>query len=238
MRLIREDYADAMIAGGTEPSSFRSAVGGFCAMKALSTRNDEPERASPSVRRRPRRLRDGRRRGHPRARGTRARDRARGATIYAEIAGYGMSGDAYHISAPAPDGEGAPRAMRGALADARLEPTRGRLHQRARHIDAGRRHDRDARGQARSSATHAREARGRLDEVDDRPSARRGGRVGDRDHRARGRARRRRAAHDQLRDARSGVRPRLRSQYRANACRSGPRSTTPSASAARTRRCS
>jgi 3-oxoacyl-[acyl-carrier-protein] synthase II len=120
MRLIREDYADAMIAGGTDATIVPLAVGGFCAMKALSTRNDEPERASRPF--------DADRDGFIIGEGAgilvleeRELALARGATIYAELAGYGMSGDAYHISAPSPNGEGAARAMRGALRDANVD---------------------------------------------------------------------------------------------------------------------
>jgi 3-oxoacyl-[acyl-carrier-protein] synthase II len=121
MRLIREDYADAMIAGGTDAGVTPLSVGGFCAMKALSTRNDEPEKASRPF--------DAGRDGFVMGEGAgilvlEERDRAiaRGAKIYAELAGYGMSGDAYHISAPSENGEGAARAMRLALKDAACEP--------------------------------------------------------------------------------------------------------------------
>ncbi len=113
-RMIREGYADAMIAGGTEAVVTPLAVGGFCAMKALSTRNDEPERASRPF--------DADRDGFVMGEGAgililEERDAAlaRGARVHAEIVGYGMSGDAHHISAPADDGGGAVRAMRMAL---------------------------------------------------------------------------------------------------------------------------
>jgi 3-oxoacyl-[acyl-carrier-protein] synthase II len=121
MRLIREGYCEAMIAGGTEAVVTPLAVGGFCAMKALSTRNDEPEKASRPF--------DADRDGFIMGEGAgilyleeRETALARGARIYAEIVGYGISGDAYHISAPSVDGEGAVRAMRMALASANLEP--------------------------------------------------------------------------------------------------------------------
>jgi 3-oxoacyl-[acyl-carrier-protein] synthase II len=120
-RLIREGYADAMIAGGTEASICAMAVGGFAAMKALSTRNDEPEKASRPF--------DAERDGFVMGEGAgivllEGRDAAmaRGARIYAEMAGYGMSGDAFHISAPAENGDGAVRAMRAAIADAGVSP--------------------------------------------------------------------------------------------------------------------
>jgi 3-oxoacyl-[acyl-carrier-protein] synthase II len=121
MRLIRENFADAMIAGGTDAGITPLAVGGFCSMKALSTRNDEPARASRPF--------DAERDGFVMGEGAgivvlEERDGAvaRGAAIYAELSGYGLSGDAYHISAPAENGEGAARAMRGALADAAWDP--------------------------------------------------------------------------------------------------------------------
>jgi 3-oxoacyl-[acyl-carrier-protein] synthase II len=122
-RLIREGYADAMISGGTEAVISPLAVGGFCAMKALSTRNEEPERASRPF--------DAERDGFVMGEGAgilllEARDAAlaRGAPIVAEIVGYGMSGDAYHISAPSEDGEGPARSMAMALRDAGMSPDR------------------------------------------------------------------------------------------------------------------
>jgi 3-oxoacyl-[acyl-carrier-protein] synthase II len=120
-RIIREGLADAMICGGTEAAVSPLAVGGFCSMKALSTRNDEPERASRPF--------DADRDGFVMGEGAgvvllEEREAAlrRGARIYAELSGYGMSGDAFHISAPSEDGEGAVRAMRAALGDASLTP--------------------------------------------------------------------------------------------------------------------
>lgn len=120
--LIRRGLQDAVIAGGTESAITPLGVGGFSAMKALSTRNDEPERASRPF--------DKERDGFIIAEGSgvlilEERDRAlkRGAKIYAEIIGYGANGDAYHITAPAPEGEGAARCMRLALKDAALSPS-------------------------------------------------------------------------------------------------------------------
>ena len=120
-RLIRTGEADVMITGGTEGVITPLAVGGFCAMRALSSRNDEPERAS-----RPwDRDRDGFVIGE--GAGVVVLEElegalSRGAPIYAEIVGYGMSSDAYHISAPHPEGDGAVEVMHRALDDAALEP--------------------------------------------------------------------------------------------------------------------
>jgi len=120
-RLIREGLVDAMIAGGSEAVLTPLALGGFCAMKALSTRNDEPEKAS-----RPFELN---RDGFVMGEGAgililEEMDHAlqRGASIYAEVVGYGMSGDAYHVSAPHPDGLGAYLCMKMALDYAGLRP--------------------------------------------------------------------------------------------------------------------
>ncbi len=121
-RLIREGYADAMITGGAEAVITPLAVGGFCAMKAVSTRNDEPEKASRPF--------DAERDGFVMGEGAgilvleeRERAIARGADVLCEVAGYGLSGDAYHISAPSPDGDGAVRSMRHALEDAGMGPS-------------------------------------------------------------------------------------------------------------------
>lgn len=118
-RLIRTGEADAMIAGGTEAVITPLAVAGFCAMRALSQRNDDPEKAS--------RPWDVGRDGFVMSEGAgililEEREQAlrRGASIYAELVGYGMSADAYHISAPHPEGHGAVRVMHAALEDAGL----------------------------------------------------------------------------------------------------------------------
>ncbi|MBE6461932.1 MAG: beta-ketoacyl-[acyl-carrier-protein] synthase II [Alphaproteobacteria bacterium] len=120
-RMIKYGDADIMICGGAEGVVSRIALAGFCAMRALSTRNDEPERAS--------RPWDKNRDGFIMAEGAGIlvleeyeHAVARGAKIYAEVAGYGMSGDAYHITAPASNGEGGMRAMQAALNDAGLQP--------------------------------------------------------------------------------------------------------------------
>jgi 3-oxoacyl-[acyl-carrier-protein] synthase II len=120
-RLIKEGRADAMISGGAEAVVTPLALGGFCSMRALSTRNDEPEKAS-----RPFELN---RDGFVMAEGAgimilEEMNQAleRGAHVYAEVAGYGMSADAYHISAPEPDGGGAVLCMRNALEDAGFKP--------------------------------------------------------------------------------------------------------------------
>ncbi len=121
-RLIQHGYADVMICGGTEATITPMGVGGFAAMKALSTRNDEPERASRPF--------DADRDGFVIGEGSgililEALEVAerRGAPILAEVAGYGMSGDAHHITAPAEDGDGAFRVMRATIRDAKIEPT-------------------------------------------------------------------------------------------------------------------
>jgi 3-oxoacyl-[acyl-carrier-protein] synthase II len=120
-RMIQRGDADAMICGGTEGAVTPMSIGGFAAMRALSTRNDEPERAS-----RPwDRDRDGFVVGE--GAGILILEelefaRRRGARVLAEIVGYGMSADAFHLTAPPPDGEGAYRVMRNALRDAAIGP--------------------------------------------------------------------------------------------------------------------
>ncbi len=118
---IKRGAADIMIAGGTEASITPSAVAGFGNMKALSTRNDDPEKASRPF--------DKDRDGFVIGEGsgivileTLESAKARGANIIAEVVGYGASGDAYHITSPAPEGEGAVRAMKAAIDRAGMKP--------------------------------------------------------------------------------------------------------------------
>jgi 3-oxoacyl-[acyl-carrier-protein] synthase II len=116
-RLIKHDDADIIIAGGTEAAVTPMSIGGFAAMKAMSTRNDEPERASRPF--------DAERDGFVLGEGAGIvileeleHARERGARIYCEVVGVGMTADAYHITAPAPGGEGAARAMKRAIDEA------------------------------------------------------------------------------------------------------------------------
>jgi 3-oxoacyl-[acyl-carrier-protein] synthase II len=122
MRLIQYGDADAMLTGGAEFSVTPTAIGGFCSARAMSTRNDEPTRAS--------RPWDKDRDGFVLSDGSGIlmleeyeHAKARGAKIYAELAGFGMSDDAYHITAPSEGGEGAARCMENALKDAGVNPS-------------------------------------------------------------------------------------------------------------------
>jgi 3-oxoacyl-[acyl-carrier-protein] synthase II len=121
-KVIQRGAADVMIAGGAEAIIVPLTIAGFCAMKAMSTRNEEPQKASRPF--------DADRDGFVCGEGggvlvLESLDHAvrRGARIYAEVVGYGMTGDAHHMTAPDPEGDGAARAMAGALADAGIAPT-------------------------------------------------------------------------------------------------------------------
>lgn len=120
-RMIERNDADIMITGGTEASITPLSIAGFCSMKALSERNDEPEKASRPF--------DKDRDGFVMGEGSGIlileeleHAQKRGARIYGEIVGYGSTADAYHITAPAPDGEGALKAMKKAMQDACINP--------------------------------------------------------------------------------------------------------------------
>src|SRR5438093_5430142 len=120
-RAIIHNDADVMVAGGSEAAITRMGYAGFCAMRAMSTRNDEPTRASRPF--------DAERDGFVMGEGAGVcilesleHAKKRHARIYCEIAGYGITGDAYHMSAPAPEGEGAARSMAMALRHAHLNP--------------------------------------------------------------------------------------------------------------------
>lgn len=121
LRILQRGDADVMLAGGTEAAVTPLCIAGFASMKAMSTRNDDPEAASRPF--------DAGRDGFVIGEGAGAvvletleHAQARGATILGELAGYGASADAYHITAPEPTGAGAQFAMRGALRDAGAEP--------------------------------------------------------------------------------------------------------------------
>jgi len=121
-RTIQYGDADIVITGGSEATVTPMAIGGFANMKALSERNESPETASRPF--------DATRDGFVMGEGggivileELEHAKARGANIYAEIVGYGATGDAYHLTAPAPEGEGAQRAMRRAMEDAKLRPS-------------------------------------------------------------------------------------------------------------------
>lgn len=121
-RLIAHGDADLVLAGGTEASITPFGIAGFCSMKAMSTRNDDPKTASRPF--------DIDRDGFVMGEGSGIlllesleHALARGAKIYGEVAGFGMSADAYHITSPSPGGEGAARSMKCALADAGLQPS-------------------------------------------------------------------------------------------------------------------
>lgn len=121
-RLIQYGDADVMIAGGAEFATTRTALGGFCSARAMSTRNDDPEAASRPF--------DQARDGFVLSNGAGTLileeleyAKARNATIYAELLGFGMSGDAHHITSPPPDGEGARKCMAAAMNDAGINPS-------------------------------------------------------------------------------------------------------------------
>ncbi len=121
VRIIERGDAEVMLGGGSEASICELGIAGFCALRALSTRNDEPEKASRPF--------DKERDGFVMAEGSgiivleeMERAKKRGAKIYGELAGFGMTCDAFHMTAPTEDGAGAAKAMKQAMADAQLGP--------------------------------------------------------------------------------------------------------------------
>jgi 3-oxoacyl-[acyl-carrier-protein] synthase II len=121
-RTLKMGDAHAMVAGGTEATIVPLGIGGFCAMRAMSTRNDDPPHASRPF--------DAQRDGFVMGEGAGivvleelGHAKARGARIYCELVGYGNTADASHMTAPAPEGEGAARCMRMALRSARISPS-------------------------------------------------------------------------------------------------------------------
>ena len=188
-----------MVAGGAEAAITGLTVAAFDNMKALSRRNDAPEQASRPF--------DSGRDGFVLGDGAGVvvlesleHARARGATILGEIIGYGMSGDAHHITSPPDDGNGAARAMNAASRTV-SGPCPGRLHQRPWHLDPPGGCCRDPRGQG-GVRRSGQEAGFRLHKVDDRAFARRGGRPGVHRFPVR-RADGQDSSHDQPGDARS-----------------------------------
>ena len=208
--VIRRGDADVIVCGGFDAGVTPLGVAGFAAARALSTRNDDPQGAS--------RPWDAGRDGFVIAEGGGVlvledwdHAVARGAHIRAELVGYGATADAYHITAPAPDGNGAIRAMRQALAQAGLEPADiDYINAHGTSTDVG-----DlAETNAIKAVFGADAPLVELDQVDDGPHARRRGRRRGGRLRARDGARAR-PADDQPHRSRPGVRPRLRAQRRA-----------------------
>ena len=182
VRMILHGDADAMIAGGAEASVTPLSVGGFAAMRALSTRNDEPTRASRPF--------DKDRDGFVIGEGAGILileelefARARGAKILAEVIGYGMSADAYHMTGIAPEGAGAQRSMRAALKDAGIQPEEvGYVNAHATSTPAGDGNESRAIENGLWRARAEPQAEGERHQVDDRASAGRRGRTGGRHH--------------------------------------------------------
>ena len=210
--MIKRGQADVILAGGTEAAMTPLILGGFCAMRGLVAEEVDPTLASRPF--------DATRAGFVMGEGAcilvleeLERATARGATIYAEVVGYGASNDAHHLAQPEPEATGVAAMMRGALERAGIAPERVGLHQRARDLDTARRSRRDAGdppGVRRSRLL----TRGLVDEVGDGTLLR--CRRGDRGDDVRpGALPRRPAADDQLSQPRPGARPRLRPERRA-----------------------
>ena len=134
-RMIKDDDADIMLAGGAEATICPIGIAGFAQARGSTAFNDQPEKASRPY--------DKDRDGFVMGEGAGVvvleeyeHAKARGAEIYAEVVGYGLSGDAYHVTAPHPEGSGAYRSMEMALKKAGMTPRRHRLYQRPWHLDA------------------------------------------------------------------------------------------------------
>ena len=211
-RMVRIGYLDAAIAGGSEAALTSLGVGGFAAMRALSTRNEEPEKASRPF--------DKERDGFVMSEGSAAlileeRDAAikRGAKILAEICGYAANCDAYHITSPAPEGRGAAKCMRMCLEDSDLDPNEvDYINAHGTSTQQGDLAETQAVKQV--FGERAAKTRDQLDQVDDRAYARRGRRDRVGVHGARDRARHDAADH-QPGGSRSRMRPRLRAEQAA-----------------------
>jgi hypothetical protein len=201
-----------MICGGTEAAITPMGIGGFASMKALSTRNDDPPRASRPF--------DAQRDGFVvgEAAGILILEllehaQKRNAPILAEIVGYGMSGDAYHITQPAENGDGAYRVMKAALKDAKLAPEDiGYVNAHGTSTPIG--DVIETRALKRLFGERMKQVSGEFDDVDDRAFARWRRWTRSRHQRA-GATRSDLAPDDQSRSVRSGVRPGLRSEYSA-----------------------
>ena len=212
VRMILHGDADVMIAGGAEAAVTSLSVGGFAAMRALSTRNDEPTRASRPF--------DKDRDGFVIGEGAGilileelAFAKARGAKILAEVIGYGMSADAYHMTGIAPEGAGAQRSMRAALKDAGIAPEEvGYVNAHATSTPAGDGNESRAIEAGLRRTRPEPQAEDPRHQVHDRASAGRRGRPGGRHHRA-GAGQPAASAHHQSGKCRPRVPAGLRAQH-------------------------
>ena len=208
-KAIQYDDADVMITGGTEAAITPMGISGFANMRALSERNDAPQKASRPF--------DRDRDGFVLSEGAGMvvleeleHAKARGAHIYAEVLGYGASADAGHITQPDDEGTGAAKAMELALRDAKIDARDGRLHQRPRHQHAAGRSGRN-RGHQEGlrRARHTGEHLQHQEPVGPPAGCQRRRGTG---HLGAGSARRRGSADDQSGKPRSGLRPGLHAQ--------------------------
>ncbi len=171
MLYIERGTADVMVAGGAEATITPLGIGGLLRRPGALRAERRAGEGQPAVRQGPRRLRGRRGRGHPGPGGVRARAQARGAASTRSSRGYGATSDAYHITSPAPEGEGGQRAMRMALADAGLAPEAvGYVNAHGTSTPAGDVAECQAITQGLRRARQRR-ADGLLDQVDDRPPA-------------------------------------------------------------------